>query len=433
MTRTLYVLIVVALALSVAHHIDHLLRGDTGWPLQGGVNAFTYSLGIYPLIVTGLVLSLLGIVGPRFWAVLSLGGALFLAVIHLGPVATDAIGAIPGQYRSPQAGALAVALLVTLIGTLAGTFVYETRLAARARGAVDPERVSVVRRLVAFTVIAYGFSWAWWLPLRMSGSEIDFGQGAPRYIAGLIGPLVAALVVTAATEGWAGVRDLLSRMVRWRVAPRWYAVSVLAPLGLFVVATTITMTVGSPAPTLGGMGTVPGLPVTSILVVWLYLVVVNGLGEEAGWRGYALPLLQQRFRPLAAIGIVSVIWAAWHLPLLPVLTSLEVVSSPAMLPLFWFGLACLSVILAWVYNRSGGSVLIAAIWHGTYNLAAGTLAAQEGINVAFTIFVMAWAAILVWLEIRARRAGREAASPLAPLNPEPEARSAVEVSHSGRS
>ena len=78
-------------------------------------------------------------------------------------------------------------------------------------------------------------------------------------------------------------------------------------------------------------------------------------------------------------------------------------------------------------------MLIAAVWHGTYNLAAGTLAAQEGINVAFTIFVMAWAAILVWLEIRDRRAGREAASPLAPLNPEPEARSAVEVSRSGRS
>jgi hypothetical protein len=104
-----------------------------------------------------------------------------------------------------------------------------------------------------------------------------------------------------------------------------------------------------------------------------------------------------------------------------------------MLPLFWFGLACLSVVLAWVYNRSGGSVLIAAVWHGTYNLAAGTLAAQEGINVAFTIFVMAWAAILVWFDIRARRAGREAASPLSPGPPDSEARSVVGLSRSGRS
>lgn len=74
MTPTLYVLIVVALVLSVAHHVDHVLRGDTGWPLAGGFNAFSASLVIYPLILTGLILSVLGKVAPRFWAMLSLGG-----------------------------------------------------------------------------------------------------------------------------------------------------------------------------------------------------------------------------------------------------------------------------------------------------------------------------------------------------------------------
>jgi uncharacterized protein len=175
----------------------------------------------------------------------------------------------------------------------------------------------------------------------------------------------------------------------------------------------ITVATGGSAPSLEEMGMVPGLPVTSVLVVWLYAVVVNGLGEETGWRGFLQPHLQRSFRPLTAVLLVSVVWTAWQLLLLPVLTSFEVISGPAVLPVFWFGLAALSVVLAWVHNRSGGSVLIAALWHGTYNLAAGAAAAQQGVNVVFTMFVFAWAGIIVWLQIRDQRAGREGASPLA--------------------
>jgi hypothetical protein len=80
-------------------------------------------------------------------------------------------------------------------------------------------------------------------------------------------------------------------------------------------------------------------------------------------------------------------------------------------------------VLAWVYNRSGASVLIAALWHGTYNLAAGTAAAQQGVNLVFTTFVFAWAGIIVWLQLRDQRAGRDRAAPLAapipPHRPQP--------------
>jgi membrane protease YdiL (CAAX protease family) len=424
MTPRLYVLIVVALVLSVAHHVDHVLRGDTGWPLAGGFNPFTASLVIYPLILTGLALSVLGTVGPRFWALVSLGGGLFVAAIHLGPVATDTIAGIPSQYESPVAGGLAVALLAALIGVLVGTFAYEVRLTTRQRPG-DPQRPTVVRRAAAFTLLAYGFTWAWWIPLALEGTAIDFGQAAPRYVVGLVGPLVAALVVTAATDGGTAVRSLVARMVRWRVAPRWYLISVGGLLGLWLLAMVITVATGGSAPSLEEMGLVPGLPATSVLVVWLYAVLVNGLGEETGWRGFLQPLLQRSFRPLTAVVLVSVIWAAWHLPLLSALTSFEVISDPAMLPVFWFGLAALSVVLAWVYHRSGASVLIAALWHGTYNLAAGTAAAQQGANVVFTVFVFAWAGIIVWLQLRDQRAGRDGAAPLAapiPLtdrNPQP--------------
>ncbi len=135
MTPTLYWLIGAATILSFAHHVDHVLRGATGWPLMGGINPFTYSLFVYPVIAFGVALSLRGRIGPPFWSILSAGGALFVGTVHLGPVAGDAVAEIPGQYASPLAGAVAVALLVAFVAVLVGTFLYEIRLASpTARG-----------------------------------------------------------------------------------------------------------------------------------------------------------------------------------------------------------------------------------------------------------------------------------------------------------
>lgn len=131
MTPTLYKLIWASVALSAIHHLDHLLRGATGWPFIPEVNPFTYSLAIYPVIGVGLLLSRRGVVGPRFWSVLSSGGALFVTLVHVGPVAGDALAGIPNQYGSPVMGYVAIALLVAFLATLVGTFAYETKLARR--------------------------------------------------------------------------------------------------------------------------------------------------------------------------------------------------------------------------------------------------------------------------------------------------------------
>ncbi|CAN5221429.1 hypothetical protein BH20ACT9_BH20ACT9_09170 [soil metagenome] len=133
MTPTLYWLIGAATILSLTHHVDHVLRGATGWPLTGDFNPFTYSLFVYPVIAVGVTLSLRGTVGPRFWSFLSAGGALFVGAVHLGPVAGDALAEIPGQYASPLAGAVALGLLAAFVAVLVGTFLYEIRLASRAR------------------------------------------------------------------------------------------------------------------------------------------------------------------------------------------------------------------------------------------------------------------------------------------------------------
>ena len=88
--RMLYALIFLAMFMSLGHHIDHIIRGNNvGWPLTAEVNPFTYSLGIYPLILLGLYLYASGRVGEGYWAILSGTGALFVAAIHFGPAAVE--------------------------------------------------------------------------------------------------------------------------------------------------------------------------------------------------------------------------------------------------------------------------------------------------------------------------------------------------------
>jgi hypothetical protein len=114
-------------ALSVAHHVDHVLRDNTGWPLQEGFNPFSASLFVYPVIAAGLILSARQRVGPRFWALLAGGAAVFIAAVHVGPAAGDSVGDIPDQYGSPAAAAVALAVLALFVAGLLVHCVHEVR------------------------------------------------------------------------------------------------------------------------------------------------------------------------------------------------------------------------------------------------------------------------------------------------------------------
>jgi len=143
LTATRVRLVLAITLLSLSHHVDHLLRGVTGWPLDDEFNPFTVSLFVYPLIVVALVLSRRGRVGPRFWTVLAGGGALFVLVVHLGPFAGDSVTRIPRQYGSTLAGVAALVVLACLLVALVGHCVYEARMATCPTtpvGAPDSER-----------------------------------------------------------------------------------------------------------------------------------------------------------------------------------------------------------------------------------------------------------------------------------------------------
>ena len=133
--RILTTLISLATLMSLGHHVDHLIRGNhVGWPVTSEVTPFTYSLGIYPVILVGLVLYQSGRVGPGYWALLSGGGALFLAAIHFGPNAVEPPSDIIELYEPRIIGWFAFAWLVGLAVVLVIASVHAGRLWLRRSG-----------------------------------------------------------------------------------------------------------------------------------------------------------------------------------------------------------------------------------------------------------------------------------------------------------
>ena len=126
--RILYGLIFLAMFLSLGHHIDHVIRGNhVGWLLTEHATPFTFSLGVYPLMLLGLFLYASGRVGPGYWAILSGSGALFVAAIHFGPTAVEPPADIINLYEVRIVGWLAFLWLVVFVVVLVVTCLYELR------------------------------------------------------------------------------------------------------------------------------------------------------------------------------------------------------------------------------------------------------------------------------------------------------------------
>jgi membrane protease YdiL (CAAX protease family) len=260
-----------------------------------------------------------------------------------------------------------------------------------------------VKALVVFFALAYALSWSWAIPLAAAHLVVRRGVGWPTHLPALLGPAIAALVVTAWTMGRPGVRDLGARLVRWRVPVRWWLVAV-SPVAFLGLALAAMATAGQALPSVGDFGRFSGIPAIGLAGV-LLIIFAGAVGEETGWRGYALPQLQRRFSPLASSLILAVVWFGWHLPQFWAIATYRGFAPAGYVGMFC-GLACGAVVLTWLYNRSGGSILLVAVWHGLYNVVSGTQAATGVLAAVVTTLIMIQAVVLIMLEVRARRCGR---------------------------
>jgi membrane protease YdiL (CAAX protease family) len=243
--------------------------------------------------------------------------------------------------------------------------------------------------------------------------------GSVTHFPGLLGPALAAFVIVALRDGAGGVRKLLGRMVQVSSPTHRFLAYSLSPVAFLALALVIVKATGGPMPSARDFSAYSGLPVLPLTVVVLLAFLFNGWGEETGWRGFALGPLQERFGAVKGTLVLALIWAGWHTPSFWFVEGYRSMGALGLLTGFGLGICAGSVVLARIANRTDGSILAAAIWHGTYNMTSATLASRGVIGAATTTCVMLWAVLILLEEWRRPRQLSRVAVPT--LRPEPEA------------
>ena len=238
--------------------------------------------------------------------------------------------------------------------------------------------MSAIRRhpIITFFVLTYALSW-WAVP---------FGGFIPA------GPLIAALIVIPITQGLSGLKALGSRMIRWRVRWYWYALAIGLPLAVHLITVALNVGLGAPAPSLAQFSPLSGLIV--VFAVRLINPLDGPMGEEPGWRGFALPGLQADRSPLVATLILALLVTLWHVPLL----------LPAFGATPWdlLGTFAVTIWYTWLFARTGGSVLMTIVAHSTegsiqtsaFWAAGAAAAARVGL-----LYALVWCAVAIGLVV----------------------------------
>jgi membrane protease YdiL (CAAX protease family) len=227
--------------------------------------------------------------------------------------------------------------------------------------------------LIMFFFLAYIISWLiFGLGIAANLDLTDFRfDGTVLTILGGLGPLVSAIVVIRVTEGRSGVRNLLKSVIDWRVKVKWWMAGVGLLAGLFAISAGLNELMGgsAPSPDLGLY--LNGGNFTHVILLLLF----GSFTEEPGWRGFALPRLQQKHSPLKATLILTVFWWLWHLPtywIMPAfIGAVQQFGFVAAYGIQLVVLLALSFLCTWVYNGSGGSVLMPVLMHASWNFWSG--------------------------------------------------------------
>jgi membrane protease YdiL (CAAX protease family) len=244
--------------------------------------------------------------------------------------------------------------------------------------------------LLAFFLLTFSITWGLGacfalFPNRLVAWFGEVSVANPLFLVAVYAPSLSALLVTALTRGAPGLWDLLRRLLHWRVGLRWYLIVLLGIPALGVGAAALSAWLYGDALALD--------PAHWHLALWpllTSLVIDPGpLGEEIGWRGFALPRLLVGRSALSASLILGLVWGIWHLPafFVPGLPQNQL-----SIPAFLVGTTALSVLMAWVYQNTQGSILLAVLIHWLVNavyMPRGRLPVTAGVLAVAALIVVA--------------------------------------------
>jgi len=255
--------------------------------------------------------------------------------------------------------------------------------------------MAFIRRhpLFGYFLLAYFFTWAIEIPVMLAArGAIDFHLPLALEALAGFGPFAAAVVVMSLINGKAGVTKLIAGLFHWRVPGIWLVFTLVSPFAVLFAALAMT---GETSKLFSGdlcRDLVTGGKFLQLLLIGGLL---RGIGEEPGWRGFALPFLRRRFGPLMATISLFPVWWLWHLPAL--LTRNEF--QPLQFVMFGLGILAATVWCTLLYDATR-SILMLALWHALINITRGmALSASMAAFLAFAKVVLAVAVIIImyWL------------------------------------
>jgi hypothetical protein len=203
--------------------------------------------------------------------------------------------------------------------------------------------LNVIRRhpLVTFFTLAYAISWG-----------AIFILGGPFLFP--LGPFLAAIIMASVTGGLGGLKELASRCLRWRVGLKWYVAALFVPVAISLATVSLNILLGAPMSTAAQLG-----PWYSLFLLFPVAMIDAPLGEDSGWRGYALPRFPAGRSALANSLILGVLLVGWHSPL--------VLAEGALAAPYLLGTFTSAVVTNWVYYNARESALLAILYHTAAN------------------------------------------------------------------
>lgn len=224
---------------------------------------------------------------------------------------------------------------------------------------LEHSRTRSMPAVIAFFALTFVWTWGLWAVTSISG-WLAPGVNTALFLASAFGPSVAAILVTLVFGGGRSLRDWLGQCLKWRLGWRWYVLVLLAPPIVMLVALIVHVAFG---------GVIPPSPVAGhvfIAIAQIPLIALLGgpLGEEFGWRGYALPVLSARIGWRKASLVIGVIWGLWHVPLFYMANTAQ---ADLPMALFLASTVALSVTFARLSVNTGFSVVPAILLHTAIN------------------------------------------------------------------
>jgi CAAX protease family protein len=253
--------------------------------------------------------------------------------------------------------------------------------------------------LLTFFVLVYVLTLACWIPLAIFKNMASF-PFLVLYILANIMPSLVGILLTALFLGKSGLGELFRRLGQVRNPPIWYAVVLLLPTVLLFIAIGVNTLLSGATIAYAWSGFISALVLGGFFA---------GLGEELGWRGFALPRMQARQQAFAASLLLGVLWGLWHLP-----EALAMGTSPVSFILFVLELIAYSVLFTWVYNNTRGSLFLMVLFHAALLTAALMfLVPQKDVVVYILYDFLLWVVVTI-VVVREGAARLSRSSTLAP-------------------